>query len=240
MSDPNERLPSSPAAALLEAPAAPERPELDARTNAALHAPLPADMTAQALPVPSGSPYRIPEQPAELALPYAPMAKPPRTVLGPALSVFAALLWTFVVAGQFTTSWVTGTPLGQGVAFLLVTLATFTAWVIGIRQSRIAYPPRQTSHLVWRAIGIAALAFALFFVCLAAAAAAGGVSSTNHDLLIPFVLVVVAGIAAIVGPKLTFRVRLQRTHRARVLLVIAWLAGALLTLIAGVDLAANG
>jgi len=84
------------------------------------------------------------------------------------------------------------------------------------------------------------MAFLLFLVCLVAATAAGGVSSRNHDLLIAFVLVVVSAVAAIAGSRLTSPTRAERTHRQRFSLVAMWVAGALITLVAAADLAANG
>lgn len=206
-------------------------------------APTPIDGGSIESPVPSGAPYRVPAppvEPPEPALPWAPAPRRPRPIIGATLSVFAVLLWTFVVAGQFTTSWLVGAPLGQGAAVTLVLLTTFVAWIASVRRSTLALPPRSTAHFVGRALGISVLTPLLFFVCVVAAAAAGGVSSQNHDVLIAFALVVVSTLAAIAGPRLTSPARPERTHRQRVALVMLWLTGALLTLIAGADLAANG
>ena len=48
-------------------------------------------------------------------------------------------------------------------------------------------------------------------------------------------LVAIATTAAIVGPRVTSEVRPETTHRMRFALVVMWLAGALLTLVAGVE-----
>src|SRR5689334_7425060 len=48
----------------------------------------------------------------------------PWPVMGSALNVFGVLLWSFVVFGQFTTSWMSGAPLAEGTATLFVFFAT--------------------------------------------------------------------------------------------------------------------
>jgi hypothetical protein len=160
-------------------------------------------------------------------------------VIGPALSLFAVLLWGFVVAGQFTTSWVTGAPLSQGVAVTFVLLTTNASWLFCIRRSCVVAPPLRSSALVGRAVAIAALAIVFFFASIFAATMVGQLSSNNHDLLIAFGLVTASTLAATAGPRLTSPLRPELTHRQRFLLVVAWMAGALLTVVAGVDLAAN-
>jgi hypothetical protein len=206
-------------------------------------APVPeaAPQPAAAVPGPPSTPYRVPEPPeAPLVLPWGPQSKPPRTILGPALSVFGVMLWAFVVAGQYTTSWMTGTPLNQGVAAMFVLVTTCIAWIASIRQSRIAVAPRSMAHLFGRVIGVSALSFLFFILAVFVATVAGSAASRNHDFFIAFMLVVLATVAATLGPRLTSRIRLERTHRTRVALTLMWIAGALLTLVAGIDLAANG
>jgi hypothetical protein len=204
-----------------------------------------SDVTADPMPVPSGlpmppgPPYRVPEPSLLPSSPFV-AARRPRPVIGPALSVFAVLLWTFVVVGQFTTSWTMGATFGQGIALALVMLATFAAWVANLRRSRMLVPPQRTAGLVGRGIGIGALALSLFLACLAVATVAGSTSSKNHDFFIAFALIVVSTVAAIAGPRLTSPVRPERSHGSRFVLVVMWIAGALLTLVAAADLAANG
>jgi hypothetical protein len=218
---------TAPATAAESVEPAPEAPEAPA-------APL------VALPVPSG-PYRVPDPPASPEVTWPPVtARRAWPVIGPALTVFAVLLWSFVVAGQFTTSWGAGAPLGQGTAVTMVLVLTFIAWIVGLRRSRAASPPRNPFMFVSRAIGIALLAFALFVSTVLTAAVFGGFASRNHDLLIAFSLVVASTVATIIGGRLTSPSPVERTHRARVALVLTWTLGALLTLIAGVDLASNG
>ena len=237
MSDPNDPLPEA-------APASPpEAPPVEAPVATVAVQTSNAAVDPLEVPAASGAPYRVPApppEPAHVELPWVKPPRKPRPVIGPALSVFAVLLWTFVVAGQFTTSWLVGTPLNQTVAVAMVLLMTFTAWVAGIRLSRIVVPPRQTMFLFWRAIGIAVLASLLFFVCFAVAVVTGEASSGGHDVLIPFVLVMVSLLAAIVGPRLTSPTPLERTHRQRFVVVTLWITGTLVTLVAGVDLAAHG
>jgi hypothetical protein len=190
-------------------------------------------------PVPSG-PYRLPADAIVLPpLPEAP-AKATRPLFGPAVSVFAVLLWAFVVVGQYTTSWTFGVPLGEGVAIGMVLLATFAAWLANVRWSGIVTPPASTGRFVLRALGIGALAVALFGLTILVATILGGVLRRSAELVVPFALVFLATVAAIAGPRLTSPMRPIRTHRGRFLLVTLWLGGTILTLIAGVDLAAYG
>jgi hypothetical protein len=227
MSLPEEPLPLPQAAPLEAAPLVPTAPAQ------------PMSPRSQ----PEGAPYRVPAPPAEPPEPerIAALApRKPRPIMGPALSVFAVLLWSFVVFGQFTTSWWLGAPLDQKTAVTFVLLTTLAAWLASLRRSRIVVAPRSTMHLAWRSVGVAVVAFLSFLVCLVAATAAGGVSSRNHDMLIAMVLVVVSLLAAIGGPKLTSPAPFTKTHAQRVVLVLLWTAGALLTLVAGADLANNG
>jgi hypothetical protein len=149
-------------------------------------------------------------------------------------------LWAFVVAGQFTTSWSFGRPLGGDTATFLVMIATFTAWLASLRRSHVAVPPRTTGRFVWRAIGIGVLALLLFLVTVVAATALGGISSGNHDLLIALVLLLISLFTAIAGPRMTTPSAPSSTHGQRVARVLMWIACALLTLVAGADLAAQG
>lgn len=222
MSQPNDLAPAPPAAT-----PEPTAPPLEA-------APIEAA-------VPSGAPYRA-LAPPDLAAPEpwaGPTLRKPRTVVGPALSTFAVLLWSYVVFGQLTTSWLFGTPLNQGFAFFMVFVTTVIAWIAGIRRSRVALEPWSTGHLVWRSIGIAVVAWLAFLVCLSAASVFGALFR-NHDVLIPFLLVVLSVLAAFAGAKVTSPLPITRTHRQRSVLVALWIAGLLLTLVAAGDLAANG
>ena len=210
-------------------------------------APVPAPELPELPPLPpplaSGAPYRALAPPvADPETEPHSFAAPRRTrpLLGPALSVLGVLLWAFVVFGQLTTSWMFGAPLGQGTAVLAILLLTLLAWVGAVRRSREAVVPSTTVRFVARSVGIAVLAFLFFVGCVMTATAAGGALSRGHDFLIAFGLVMVSLAAAISGPRLTSSAPLPRTHRQRSLLVGMWLAGALLTLVAGADLAANG
>lgn len=186
-------------------------------------------------PVPSG-PYRTP--------PYE--APPPvyggrvmRPLLGPSLGTFGVLLWAYVVAGQLTTSWITGRPLGNGVAVAAVVVATFAAWVLGLRRS-LAVAPASPSGVVGRGIGVGALCLAMFLVTLVFAVFVGTTVSPGHDFGIAFGLVFVAFVAVVVGRRLVTPEIQERTHGERVATVAVWATCLLLTFVAGVDLAANG
>jgi hypothetical protein len=159
-------------------------------------------------------------------------------LLGPALSIFAVTLWAFVVAGQFASSWSIGINVRSGDATFVVTVLTLVAWIASMRRSRIAVPPRTTMHLIWRSIGAAIVALLLFLFSLAAATAVN--SAMDVDFFAAVILVLVSLGAAIAGPHLTSPVPVVRTPRQRTALVLLWIAGTLLTLIAGADLATHG
>ena len=241
MSHPDDPMPAPPVpnAPLEAAPAAPAPAPVEA-PPAVMVAP---DPSALAAPVPSGAPYRVPAPPpaAEPMTPeiyFGPAPRKPRPLIGPALSVFAVMLWSFVVAGQFASSWSLGVQVrGIDAASIVISL-TFVAWIVNMRRSRIAVPPRVTTHLVWRCIGAAIVAVILFFFCLVAAIAIN--SAMNADFLVAAVLVLLSLLAAIAGAHLTSPVAPERTPRQRTILIALWIAGTLLTLVAGVDLGAHG
>jgi hypothetical protein len=193
--------------------------------------------------VPTGAPYRVAAAAPDLEtltpeLSFGPPPRKARPLIGPALSVFAAMLWTFVVAGQFASSWRLGVQVRSGEATILVAVATLVAFIASMRRSRIAVPPRSTFHLIWRAIGAGVVAFLLFVLSVVAAMAING--GLGSDFLIAFALVLLSLLSAIVGPHLTSPQKPERTQRQRALLVMLWIAGTLLTLVAGVDLGVNG
>ncbi len=234
MSAPDQTAPPAPVAAPTHAPDITD----DVTVAGSVAQPQSPPTPPTEAPVPSG-PYRTFEIIPVLG-PALPPPKRPRPVIGPTLTTFAALLWSFVVAGQFTTSWLVGAPLPQGMAFFVVTLTTFAAWLSSVRLSGVVTPPRGRVWFLGRAVTIAFFASILFFGSVMAATIAGETVLRNHDLAIAFLLVVVATGAAILGPRWTSPAPLERTHGQRVRLVMLWIAGGLVTLVAGVDLAANG
>jgi hypothetical protein len=232
MSHPDDPTPAPPAPpAPVEAPPAPIAPPapVEAASEPSVIEP----------PVPSG-PYRIPAPPDTITseLHFGPPPRKPRPLLGPTLSVFAVTLWTFVIAGQFASSWTLGVQVRNGEATLLVLAATVAAWVVSVRRSREVVPPRSTFHLVWRAIGVGVLAFFLFIACLVAAMAVN--SAMNVDFLVAAGLVLLSLLAALAGAHLTSPTKPVRTPAMRAIQIALWVAGALLTFVAGADLGANG
>ncbi|MDB4944034.1 MAG: hypothetical protein JWP97_3568 [Labilithrix sp.] len=193
-----------------------------------------------------GAPYRAPGDlvaPAP-ALPAAPRGRP---VLGPALGVYGALLWSFVVAGQLTTSLSLGAPLPEALAVLAVMAAGLVALISGVARARRAVPPRSAVHLLGRIMGTGLVGFSLFVVTLIGATVAGQIgASPAADLLVAFVLVGV-GVAATVGSSritagapLAVEVFAGDPERRRALRVTLWIMGALVTFVVGVDLALHG
>jgi len=248
MSHPDEPVPAPPVpTASPEAASVPTAP-LEAPPQVAavaMAAPQAApDASALASPLSSGAPYRVPAPPPALEpvatpeLYFGPPPRKPRPLIGPALSVFAVMLWTFVVAGQFASSWTLGVRVRNGEATILLLFLTLVAWIASMRRSHIAVPPRTMMHLIWRAIGAGIVAFVLFVSCLVAATAIG--SAVELDFFVAVVLVLISLLAAIAGAHLTSPAPPERTQRQRVMLVLLWIAGTLLTLVAGADLGAHG
>jgi hypothetical protein len=187
-------------------------------------------------------PYRIPIPPVEPPMPIFqgfPQARPPRPILGSALAVYGVLLWSFVVAGQFATSWITGAPISQGTAALMVLVATGAAWLVALRRSKNALPSPTMGRFIGRSIGIASLAALFFFVTLIAATIFGQ-STRGHDFLIAFLLVAASVGSIILGPRLTAPIRPERTQRMKFVIISMWLMGVILTFVAGAELATNG
>ena len=187
-------------------------------------------------PIPSGAPYRaLPELGTPLALSSSRRARP---VIGPALTTYALLLWSYVVFGQFTTTLSASTPLGEGKAFFGVFAVTSATWLIVVRRSQRT-APTTGPRLVPRAVAVAALAALLFFVTVFVATMVGSFS-THLDVFIPFVLVLLCLGAVIYGRRLLVPEPTPRTQNERSVLVGLWMTVVLVTFIAGVDLALNG
>jgi phosphoglycerol transferase MdoB-like AlkP superfamily enzyme len=156
----------------------------------------------------------------------------PHPILGPALTVFAALLWAYVVMGTFTTSWMSGiAPLGEGVATLLVALATVTALFRAVRRSR-SVPTKGPGGLVLRTVAVGLLAFVLWVLLMIVAIAVGAVSATNVDAFMMAGLLVVAAFAARSGHRLTGAQSPANLRALSFPVVAFWLCVAAVTLAA--------
>lgn len=234
-------VPVMPDAAPDEPGAEPPVAEADgSAAAAAAQPPVPEGPAPHAWPPVSAGPYRTP--PYE-ATPY--VARGPRpawAVMGPSLRVFAVLLWSYVVVGQFTASWPLGRPISPVVALALVVLLTLLAWVAALRTSHAVAPAAGALRFVARGLALATVGFALFFFAVVAPMV-GAVLMPHmrgYDLLVGFVLVSVSLGAALLGEHISYSPDLPRparTHGQRFVLVVMWVAGALLTLVAGADLA---
>lgn len=197
----------------------------------------PPGVLAEAGALPSG-PYRT--LPRDEPIDFRQGTRKPWPVVGPAVRTFGVMLWAFVVAGQLTTSWLTGSPLDPRIAVGAVAVATLTAWGMALRQSHTVAPSSSARHLVARGFGIGALTLLLFAGSLVCAVMAGGSTSRNNDFFIAFALVVLATVAMLAGSRLTTPISPRRTHAQRWVMVLAWVAGAAVTLLAGADLALTG
>ena len=207
-----------------------EQPITEAPAEAGVEAPIEAPEMA------SGAPYRaLPDLGPPLVFSTHRRCWP---VLGPALTTYALLLWTYVVMGQFTTTLSASTPLGEGKALFVVCAVTAATWIIAIRRSRVVAPVTG-GRLVTRAVGIAALAGLLFLVTVFLATFMG-LLSRGLDMVIPFGLVLLCAGAVFYGRRLLVPDAPPRTQQERSVLLGVWMIAVLVTFIAGVDLALNG
>lgn len=200
---------------------------------AAAHPPLPAAPAAPVAP---------PHAPRTETTPGPTTAAPgtqatPRPLLGPALRVYGALLWSYVVFGQFTTSWIDDRPLGEGWALLGVFATTATVAVLAVRRS-VHIAPTGALGIVRRTAAVVAISLLAWFATVA------GVTLTrafNGDLKNALALVAIALAASIFG------LRMNRApaeggamHGRRVLQVMIWITLSVVTLVAGAELVAVG
>ena len=170
-----------------------------------------------------------------LANPYAfPRPAPrPRFRLGPSLSVFGVLLWSYLVFGQFTTTWVPGSaPLGEGAAVLGVFACTGAAFYFAVRRSLVV-PVRSYHQLVGRAITIAIMSFGFWFLTVVFATVFGQSSRTNLDGVITSFLLLVSGFAVVFGRRITLSERQpfsQLSQRERAVTAVLWTGAVAMTL----------
>ncbi len=161
----------------------------------------------------------------------------PRPLLGPALRIYGALLWSYVVFGQFTTSWIDGRPLGEGWALLGVFATTAAVAVFSVRRS-VKVAPTGALGIVRRTAAVVAIALLAWFATVA------GVTLTrifSGDAKTAFALVAMALAASIFGQRMNRDPEgTQGIHGQRVLQVMIWITLAVVTLVAGAELIAVG
>lgn len=164
----------------------------------------------------------------------------PQPLTGPLLSVYGAMLWSFVVAGQFTTSWMSSGPMDERWAAIAVFMATVVTGIVALRRAHGAAPV-TAARVVGRGAFAFVGAFVAWFATIFVAALAGNTASRNHDVLIAMALTALAVTASVIGPRLTSPgPHLTPTHGRRVMQVMFWAGLALVTLIAGAELVSNG
>jgi hypothetical protein len=161
----------------------------------------------------------------------------PRPLLGPALRVYGALLWSYVVFGQFTTSWIDDRPLGEGWALLGVFATTATVAVLAVRRS-VKVAPTGAVGLVRRTAAAVAIALLAWFTTVAGVTLS---RAFNGDTKNAMALVAMALTASIVGLRMNRAPEgTERMHGRRVLQVMIWITLAVVTLVAGAELVAVG
>lgn len=191
-------------------------------------------MSEEAGNVPSNAPTG--DAPMPTVAP-APAVAPPRPLLGPALRIFGALLWAYVVFGQFTTSWIDDRPLGEGWALLGVLATTATVAVLAMRRS-VRVTPTGALGIVRRTAAAVAIALLAW---LATVAFVTVTRAFDGDTKNAVALVIVALAASIFGLRMNRDPRgTQGTHGRRVVQVMIWITLAVVTLVAGAELVAVG
>ncbi len=164
----------------------------------------------------------------------------PQPLIGPVLSVYGALLWSFVLAGQFTTSWMNAGPMDERLALLTVFVATVGMGIIALRRAQVA-APTSVGRVLGRAVFAFVGAFIAWFATIFVAAIAGHSASRNHDVLIAMFLLALAVTATVLGPRLTSPgPHAAPSHGRKVIQVSFWAGLAVVTLIAGAELVSNG
>jgi hypothetical protein len=155
----------------------------------------------------------------------------PKPLLGPVLSVAGALLWSYVVMGQLTTSWLSGqAPLGEGLALTGVMLSTGAALVVALSQSPAGAP--GASATVKRAGIVLVLSLLLVVAVVVLATVAGAMSRSNLDVPITLALLGTAVITLVSGWRLSRALAPPLSHRQRVFAIAFWAFAAAVTLTA--------
>ena len=199
--------------------------------------------------VPAPMPEEVPtvvEAPYRTALEAAPAfvarASPAVTVWGPVLWTFGIVLWSYVVIGQLVTTYAPGRHsllLGEGTGILFVLVASFVAWIVGLRRSLHASPAAAWGGRLARGVVLGMLASMSWCTVTVGASIAGQAGSKNADGTVTVFLLVVSIAALLYGRRLSPPVDASPTQRRRTLARLAWTGAAVLTLIALVALAAS-
>jgi hypothetical protein len=156
----------------------------------------------------------------------------PRPVLGPALTVFAALLWAYAVIGTFTTSWISGSaPLGEGVAVLLVAATAGAALAQAVRRSR-SIPANGTGGLIGRAVAVGLLAIVMWGLVVILAIVFASAIPANVDAVVMTSFLVIAAMAARTGHRMTGAAPAARLRTMSFPVFALWLGVAAATLVA--------
>ncbi len=217
-------------------PEATDAPMVEERPTHPSHPTPPTPPTPPTVPM-ATLPLPAPIRPTPSApLSPAPSATP-RPLLGPALRIYGALLWAYVVFGQFTTSWIDDRPLGEGWALLGVLATTATVAVLAVRTS-VHVAPTTALGIVRRTAAAVAIALLAWFSTVA------GLTVTralNGDLKNAAALVFVALVASVVGLRMNRDpARDAAMHGRRVVQVMIWVTLSVVTLVAGAELVAVG
>jgi hypothetical protein len=158
--------------------------------------------------------------------PFSRALRPPRLVLGPGLWIFGALLWSYVVLGQFVVK-----DFPEGIALLTLALVVGVTYAAAVRDSLRAVPAEPSARRRrWLWPGVAAFGFWLGTTLLVTAV--GKSSNANLDAPITLLLLALSVLAIILGRRFTHPGRPKRSLGKLALFIAAWLLAALATLAA--------
>jgi len=121
----------------------------------------------------------------------------PHALLGPAIWIFGAFLWAYVILGEYTTAGV----IGEGLAVLAIILVTGVSWIIAVRRSLVV--PLGHLGMLGRILAPGIIALALSFLCAIAATSLSESSHKNQDTPITLTLMLLSALAFVGGRRLT-------------------------------------
>ncbi len=120
-----------------------------------------------------------------------------RPIFGPSIWTFGALLWAYVVLGEYTTAGF----IGEAIAGALLILVAAVSWTIAVRRS-LATPPRRFGVL-GRTLFPGAIALLLSIFCALFMNFVGESSHQNPDVPMTLAFMVLGMLAFFGGKRLT-------------------------------------
>jgi len=121
----------------------------------------------------------------------------PRPIIGTSVWTFGAMLWAYVVLGEYTTAGF----IGEAVAGPILILVAAVSWAIAVRRSLVT-PPRRFG-ILGRALVPGAIALLLLTFCALFMNFVGESSHQNQDVPMTLAFMVLGMLAFFGGQRLT-------------------------------------